>query len=189
MLLARYVVNERGMDAQVHPYPAVIYQNVLHLEVCLLYETAQLVTSYDVRIMIHTCSASSLLSNSINAYCNESPVRLSRITWQLMIVPKREKMSSRSSSRVTALSLHTNKTFSGGRTFAKGKSPTISKVSADARAACLRRSASASSSGNVASGSSSSAIRAELSGGFVGIESGTTRPSGSSKGSSGGIPV
>lgn len=132
----------------------------------------------------HTCSASSLLSNSMNAYWSESPVLLSLITWQLIIGPKRENISSRSSSRVTGLSLHTNNTFSGGRTLANGRSPTISNVNADALAACFRRSASASSSGSVASGSSSSAIRVELSGGFVGIVSGTVRPSGSGNGSS-----
>lgn len=135
-------------------------------------------------ILKYACSASSRLSNSMNAYCRESPVFLSRITWQLMIGPKRENMSSRSSSRVTGLSLHTKRTFSGGRTLAKGRSPTISNVNAAARAACFRRSASASSSGNVASGSSSSAMRVELSGGRVGTDSGTTSPEGSSNGSS-----
>lgn len=132
-----------------------------------------------------TCSASSRLSNSMNAYCNESPVCLSRMTWQLTISPKREKMSSRSSSRVTGLSLHTKSTFSGGRTLANGRSPTISSVSAAAAAAFFRRSCSSSSSGSVSSGSSSSAMRVELSGGFVGGESGMTSPSGSSNGSSG----
>lgn len=136
------------------------------------------------RTQRQTCSASSRLSNSMNAYCNESPVFLSRMTWQLMIVPKRENMSSRSSSRVTGFSLQTNSTFSGGLTLAKGKSPTISRVSAEACAAFLRLSCSASSSGRVARGSSSSAIRVELSGGFVGMLIGTTRPSGSGKGSS-----
>lgn len=38
--------------------------------------------------------------------------------------PKREKMISRSSSVVTGLSLHTNKTFSGGFMSASGRSPT-----------------------------------------------------------------
>src|SRR5258707_10442426 len=101
-----------------------------------------------------------------------------------MIGPKREKISSRSSSRVTGLSLHTKRTFSGGRTLAKGKSPTISSVRAEAAAACLRRSFSASSSGSSSRGSSSSAIRVELSCGRVGGESGTLKPRGSGKGSS-----
>ena len=101
-----------------------------------------------------------------------------------MIVPKREKISSRSSSRVTGLSLHTKRTFSGGRTLAKGRSPTISSVSAEAAAACLRRCFSASSSGNSSRGSSSSAIRVELSWGRVGGESGTINPGGSGYGSS-----
>lgn len=131
-----------------------------------------------------TCSASSRLSNSINAYCRESPVFLSRMTWQLIIVPKRENISSRSSSRVTGLSLQTKRTFSGGRTFANGKSPTISSVKAEAAAAFFRRSRSASSSGKVANGSSSSAMRVELSGGRVGEEGGLINPSGSENGSS-----
>lgn len=42
----------------------------------------------------------------------------------LLMVPKREKMISRSSSVVTGLSLQTNSTFSGGRTSASGRSPT-----------------------------------------------------------------
>lgn len=132
----------------------------------------------------HTCSASSRLSNSMKAYCSESPVCLSRMTWQLMMVPNREKMSSRSSSRVTAFSLHTKRTFSGGLTLAKGRSPTISSVNAEAAAALFLRSFSSSSSGNVCNGSSSSAMRVELSGGFIGGESGTTSRAGSSKGSS-----
>ena len=56
--------------------------------------------------------------------------------------------------------------------------------SAAAAAAFLRRSRSSSSSGRVCSGSSSSAMRVELSGGLVGGDSGMTRPSGSSNGSS-----
>lgn len=89
-----------------------------------------------------------------------------------MITPKREKISSKSSSQVTGFNLHTNRTFSGGLTFANGKSPTISKVSADAAAAFSRRIFSSSSSGKVARGSSSSAIRVELSGGRVGDDGG-----------------
>ena len=42
----------------------------------------------------------------------------------LTTAPKREKISSRSSSRVTGFSRHTNRTFSGGLTSAKGRSPT-----------------------------------------------------------------
>lgn len=42
----------------------------------------------------------------------------------LLMVPKREKMISRSSSVVTGLSLQTNSTFSGGRMSASGRSPT-----------------------------------------------------------------
>lgn len=42
----------------------------------------------------------------------------------LLMDPKREKMISRSSSVVTGFSLHTNSTFSGGRTSASGRSPT-----------------------------------------------------------------
>lgn len=88
------------------------------------------------------------------------------------MVPNLEKISSRSSSIVTAFNLHTNRTFSGGRTLAKGRSPTISSVSAEASAARRRWMRSASSSGRVASGSSSSAIRVELSGGRMGEEGG-----------------
>lgn len=67
---------------------------------------------------------------------------------------------------------------------AKGKSPTISSVSADAAAALFRRSRSSSSSGKVARASSSSAILIELSGGRVGEEGGLMRPIGSGNGSS-----
>lgn len=138
-------------------------------------------TAYEIQL---TCSASSLLSNSTNAYCNESPVFLSLMTWQLMIVPNLEKISSRSSSRVAGFNLQTKSTFSGGRTLAKGRSPTISRVNAEAAAAFSLRSLSSSSSGSVANGSSSSAIRVELSGGRVGEPGGITRPGGSGKGSS-----
>lgn len=131
-----------------------------------------------------TCSASSRLSNSMKAYCNESPVFLSLMTWQLIMVPNLEKMSSKSSSRVTGLSLHTKRTFSGGRTLAKGRSPTISSVRAEAAAAFSRRIRSSSSSGRVARGSSSSAILVELSGGRVGDDGGWTRLGGSGNGSS-----
>lgn len=93
-------------------------------------------------------------------------------------------MSSRSSSLVTGLSLHTNRTFSGGRTFANGRSPTISSVNAEAAAAFSRLMRSSSSSGRVASGSSSSAMRVELSGGLVGDDGGFINPGGSEKGSS-----
>lgn len=44
------------------------------------------------------------------------------------MVPKREKMISRSSSVVTGFSLHTNRTFSGGLMSASGRSPTWRKV-------------------------------------------------------------
>lgn len=100
------------------------------------------------------------------------------------MVPNLEKINSRSSSRVTALSLQTKRTFSGGRTLANGRSPTISRVSAEAAAAFSLRSRSSSSSGKVARGSSSSAIRVELSGGLMGEEGGRMRPGGSGKGSS-----
>lgn len=171
------------MQVQVDPDPPVVNEDVLHLEIrlgkCEYWGMRP-------RGRKRTCSASSLRSNSINAYCNESPVRLSRMTWQLMIVPKRENINSRSSSRVTGLSLHTKRTFSGGRTLANGRSPTISSVSADAAAAFSRRMRSSSSSGRVASGSSSSAMRVELSGGLVGEEGGWifARAGGSGKGSS-----
>lgn len=46
--------------------------------------------------------------------------------------PKREKMISRSSSVVTGFSLHTNRTFSGGFTFASGRSPTCKNVGQNA---------------------------------------------------------
>ena len=101
-----------------------------------------------------------------------------------MMRPNREKMSSRSSSRVTGLSLQTNNTFSGGRTLANGRSPTISSVRADAAAAFSRRIRSSSSSGRVARGSSSSAMRVEWSGGRVGDDGGLIRPGGSGNGSS-----
>lgn len=169
--------------SQVNPNASVIDEHILHLEVSLMKAMSDSATRKD-KAQQHTCSASSRLSNSMNAYCRESPVCLSRMTWQLMIVPKREKMSSRSSSRVTGLSLHTKSTFSGGLTLANGRSPTISRVSAAAAASRLRRASSSSSSGSVASGSSSSAMRVELSGGLTGGESGTTRPFGSSNGSS-----
>ena len=57
-------------------------------------------------------------------------------------------------------------------------------MSAEAAAARLRLSFSSSSSGSVVRGSSSSAIRVELSGGLVGGESGMMRPGGSGNGSS-----
>lgn len=69
--------SERKMISQVDPYPAVVDQNVLHLEVRLA-KRLERYTPNDYTTL--TCSASSLLSNSMNAYCRESPVRLSRMT-------------------------------------------------------------------------------------------------------------
>ena len=57
-------------------------------------------------------------------------------------------------------------------------------MSAEAAAAFSRLMRSSSSSGRVASGSSSSAIRVELSGGLVGDDGGFISPGGSGKGSS-----
>ncbi|KOO26525.1 hypothetical protein Ctob_003644 [Chrysochromulina tobinii] len=64
------------------------------------------------------------------------------------MVPNRLKMSSRSSSCVTGLSLHTKSTFSGGARSASGKSPSISRTWARLAAALA---ASASSTCRVAS--------------------------------------
>ena len=58
----------------------------------------------------------------------------------------------------------------------------MSSVNADAAAAFSFRIRSSSSSGSVARGSSSSAIRVELSGGRVGEDGGFIRPGGSGKG-------
>lgn len=61
-------------------------------------------------------------------------MRRSRITSQERMEPKREKIRERSSEVVTGLSWHTKRTFSGGAISAKGRSPTISRVRACARA-------------------------------------------------------
>lgn len=114
---------------------------------------------------------------------------LSRITSQLMIVPKRLKMSSRSSLRVTGLSLQTKRMFSGGRTSAKGKSPTISSVRAAALESAFRLSSSISSGGlstpSVISSEASNPIEASCSGVGEGVREGMSRPSSGSNGSSG----
>jgi len=51
----------------------------------------------------------------------------------------------KSSSLVTGFSLHTNKTFSGGAISAEGKSPTISRMVARAKASFSNRFSSNSS--------------------------------------------
>lgn len=93
-------------------------------------------------ILKYARSASAFSLYSMKAYCRLSPVRLSRMTSQDRICPNREKMSCSDSSSVTGLSLHTKSTFSGGATSAKGRSPTISSVSACCLASRSRRSLS-----------------------------------------------
>ena len=55
-------------------------------------------------------------------------MRLSQTTLHVLISPNLEKMSSRASLFVTLFILQINKTFSGGRASASGKSPIISRV-------------------------------------------------------------
>lgn len=137
-------------------------------------------------ILAYARSASSFSLNSTKAYCSESPVLASQMISQLMIVPNREKINSRSSLLVIWLSLQTKSTFSGGATSAKGRSPTISSVRACARASRARRTASIVSGSPDSSIDSSSPTRREASWAAVGTgeEGGTRRPGGSGKGSS-----
>lgn len=137
-------------------------------------------------ILKYACSADSLWSNSMKAYCSESPVFLSLMTSQLRILPNLLKMSSRSSERVTGFNLQTKRIFSGGRISAKGRSPTISRVRAAADESALRRASSFSSSGRSSSISSPSPRRmaASCSGVGEGVREGTCMPSGSGNGSS-----
>ena len=55
-------------------------------------------------------------------------MRLSQTTLHVLISPNLEKMSSKASLFVTLFILQINKTFSGGRASASGKSPIISRV-------------------------------------------------------------
>lgn len=139
-------------------------------------------------ILKYAASHDVLFSYSMKAYCKLSPVFASRMTSQLKILPNRPKMSSRSSSPVTGFSLHTNKTFSGGFTSAKGRSPIISSVSACASASRSRRRFSkvSSSTPSFSCRAASSAMRTVFICASVGggLELGSRRPAGSGYGSS-----
>lgn len=133
-------------------------------------------------ILKYARSQSSLVANSMNAYCKLSPDVLSRMTSHERILPKREKISSRSSSRVTGLSLQTKRICSGGVMSAEGKSPMSSSVSACARASRSRRTFSSFSGSVFSSSTSSYAIRtvARCSSEGSGLEGGSTKSGGSS---------
>ncbi len=170
--------------AEVHPDPSIIDQDILHFEVSLRVSNVRFVLIRRANSEVLTSSAFSLLSNSMKAYCRLSPVALSLMTSQLRILPNREKKSSRSSLLVTGFSLQTKRMFSGGRTSANGKSPTISNVNAAAFVSASRLAFSFSSSVLVSSICSSSPSLVEVCAGGVGGLDGMSRPSGSGNGSS-----
>ena len=106
------------------------------------------------------------------------------------MVPKREKISRRSSAVVMGFKRHTNKTFSGGLMSAEGRSPRISRTRACEAASVSRFSSSNCSSvlslSRAFKASSSKAIRlcrrkASLGPSFDGV---LGKSIGSSKGSS-----
>lgn len=133
--LPPHMLQSRHALRKVDPDASVVDEHVLHLGVGLLCRRA--VLKLDKRILQTVARLG--VSRCARTF-------LSRITSQLRISPKREKMSSRSSLRVTGLSLHTKSTFSGGLMSACGKSPTISSVKAAASAFRRRSMASFSSS-------------------------------------------
>ena len=81
-------------------------------------------------ILEYASMQASSVSYSMNAYCNESPVFQSLMISHDFMGPNREKISSRSWSYVTGLSLQTKSTFFGGSTSASGRSSSISRTAA-----------------------------------------------------------
>ena len=109
-------------------------------------------------------------------------------TSQVVSLPNREKMISRSSSEVTGLSLQTKSMFSSGVASAAGKSPIISSTTALLWASVFRTDFSTSSAGLSSSSGTHVSSRRSSSPSLTrtGEVSGTwaSRPGGSSKGSS-----
>mmetsp|Transcript_4195 Transcript_4195/g.14742 ORF Transcript_4195/g.14742 Transcript_4195/m.14742 type:complete len:282 (+) Transcript_4195:235-1080(+) len=141
-------------------------------------------------IFLYASTAAGSSSKETKAKFSESPVFQSRTMSHELIRPNLEKMTSRSESSVTLLSLQMKSSFFGTSTSACGRSPTISRTSAWLRAFFSAIFSSRSSGVRPSSSSSwppycTRAGTASVGGrDAVGLSGGTWRPGGSSKGSS-----